>query len=311
MAMRTPISGILAPIVTTFDPSGEALDLVAFAANIHAHLAVGLAGIVVAGSTGEAPLLGEAERVALVEAAREAVPLDRWLLVGVGAESTRLTVERARAAAARGADAVLVVAPHYYAESSRPEVLLAHYTRVADESPIPVLLYNIAKYMHFALPPAVVHRLAEHPNVVGMKDSDGNLAAFGRYLEAQSPGFSVLTGSASTLKDSLAAGARGGILAVALFAPSVVRGLVDALAAGRAAEAAAAQARLLPLGREIVSTLGVPGVKAAMDAVGLTGGRVRSPLLPVDAATADRIAALVADLRPSRVQGAAAAGLSG
>jgi 4-hydroxy-2-oxoglutarate aldolase len=295
------LGGIIGPLATTFGPSGDALDLSAYTANIRAYLRAGLAGVLVAGSTGEAPLLSEDERAAIEEAAREVVPPDRWLLSGVGAESTRLTVDRARGAASRGVDAVLVVAPHYYPEVATPDALLRHYLQVADASPIPVLLYNIPKYVRFSLPPAVVHRLAEHPNVLGMKDSAGDPAMLVAYLEAQSSKFTVLTGHGGTLQAALAAGARGGILAIALIAPSRVLALVDAVGAGRTTESAEIQAQLLPLARDIVGALGPAGIKAALDAAGFVGGPVRSPLRPLDTAVRRRVDDLIAGCRLSAV----------
>jgi 4-hydroxy-2-oxoglutarate aldolase len=246
---------------------------------------------VVAGSTGEATLLSEIERATLFECARTVVPGDRWLIAGVGAESTKLTVERARAAAARGADAVLVVAPHYYPESITTNALLAHYTRIADESPIPVMLYSIPKYMHFALPASVVGQRhpSEHHRIRTVRDAAG-LAGF---LAAQSPTFAVLTGNGSTLHAAVTAGARGGILAVALIAPALCLSLFESARSGRDAEAASAQSLLIPLGRDLVAAFGVPGVKAALYVIGLTGGRVRSPLQPLRGADCQRVADLV------------------
>jgi len=293
MPKSTSVGGIIAPVITPFDPSGDALDLAGFSANLRAHLEAGLSGIVVAGSTGEATLLSEAERVTLLERARSIVPRDRWLIAGVGAESTWLTIERARRAGAIGVDALLVVAPHYYPQSGTPEALLSHYTRIADASPVPVMLYNIPQYMHYNLPAATVLQLASHPNIIGMKDSGADLAILSGFLRAQSPTFSVLTGNASILQSALAAGVRGGILAIAIFAPSLALALVEAVQAGRSAEAAAIQAQLVPLGRDIVGAFGPAGVKAAADAVGLRGGPPRSPLQPLDAQSAERIARLV------------------
>ncbi|HET9010533.1 MAG TPA: dihydrodipicolinate synthase family protein [Gemmatimonadaceae bacterium] len=177
------LDGILAPLVTPFDRAGE-LDEESFVANVRAHLAAGLHGVVVAGSTGEAALLDDAERARLVELARAAVPRDRTLLVGTGAESTRAVVARTRAAAERGADGVLVVAPHYYGAAVTSDALRDHYLRVADASPVPVLLYTIPKYMHFAIPAEVVGVLARHENIVGMKDSSGHAALLRGYLPA-------------------------------------------------------------------------------------------------------------------------------
>jgi 4-hydroxy-2-oxoglutarate aldolase len=286
------LSGILGPVVTTFDAAGE-LAADAFRANVRAHLERGLQGIVVAGSTGEAPLLDEDERDRLVEWARAEVPSDRWLVVGAGAESTRSTLRRARRAADRGADAVLVVAPHYFGPTamSRP-VLRAHFQRVADESPVPVVLYNIPKYVHFALEPELVAELAAHGNVVGIKDSSGDATLLGAYLTAQSPDFAVLTGNAAGLADALARGARGGILAAALFAPELALAVLT-----EGPDADDPQATLTAFGREIVAGMGVPGVKAALDEVGLYGGPPRPPLLPLDASQRARVRELTAPTR--------------
>ena len=144
--------GVFGPVVTNFDVRTGDVDRDAFGANVRAHLDAGMAGIVVTGSTGEAALLDERERMALVETARELVPSDRLLIVGTGAESTRMARRYASLAAERGADAVLVVAPHYYgAKAMNASALRAHYSAIADESRVPVLLYNIPKYMHFGM----------------------------------------------------------------------------------------------------------------------------------------------------------------
>lgn len=276
-----PLQGIFAPVITTFDSHSEELDLGAFTANAKAHLAAGLDGLVVTGSTGEAALLDAAERGQLIDAARAVVPSDKLLIVGTGAESTRTCLQQTRDAARRGADAVLVVAPHYYATAMTTDALRLHYRRIADESPVPVILYSIPKYMHFSIPPALVAELAQHENVIGIKDSSGQRDLLAGYLEAQSPTFSVITGNAPLFQHSMASGARGGILAVALFAAALSLDVQAAVKRGDDAAATAAQARLSPVGMKIVGELGVPGVKAAMDAVGLHGGPVRSPLLPL------------------------------
>ena len=162
------LNGIFAPLVTPFAANGD-IDTAAFAFNIRAHLDSGLSGVVIAGSTGEAALLDESERSSLVEVARDILPKNKTLIVGAGAESTRYANRLARNAAARGADAVLVVAPHYYSAAMTSDALLRHYRAVADASPIPVILYNIPKYMHFAIPPHVVTELARHPNIIGIR----------------------------------------------------------------------------------------------------------------------------------------------
>lgn len=275
------LRGILGPVVTPFDAKGE-LDDGAFAANLRSHLAAGLHGIVVTGSTGEAALLDEAERLRLVEVARREITRDRLLIVGTGGESTRGTIARNRAIAERGADAVLVVAPHYYAGAMTNDALREHYTRVADASPVPVLLYTIPKYMHFAVPPELVLELAQHGNIIGMKDSSGDATLFAGYMESRSDAFHVMTGSAGLLTEALRMGADGAILAAALFAPALSLEVHSAAADGDVARTNAAQAKLAPLGARIVGAMGVPGVKAALDLVGLCGGEPRLPLLPLD-----------------------------
>jgi dihydrodipicolinate synthase/N-acetylneuraminate lyase len=286
------LGGVLGPVTTPFDDAGEP-DREAFERNLRAHLAAGLDGVVVVGSTGEAVLLEEEERSRLLEWARSIVPTDRVLIAGIGGESTRVTARRARDAGARGADLVLVVAPHYYGSAMTRPALDAHFRRIADESPVPLLLYNIPKYTHFTLEPELVVSLAAHGNVRGIKDSSGDLALLGGYLEAQGDDFTVLTGSATTFAPALVQGARGGILAAALFAPALCRRVLDASLRYAREEATTEQRRLTPLGAEIVGRLGVAGVKAALDAIGLAGGSVRGPLVDLAAVERRRVAELL------------------
>jgi 4-hydroxy-2-oxoglutarate aldolase len=279
--MMKTLEGLFAPVVTTFRADDGELDLAAFASNVRGHLEAGLHGVLVTGSTGEAALLDAAERSALVDAARESTPADKWLLVGTGAESTRTCLAQTKDAARRGADAVLVVAPHYYANAMTEEALRLHYGRIADESPVPVILYSIPKYMHFSLPETLVAELAEHENVIGIKDSSGNKELLAGFMKAKSESFSVLVGNAQIFHHALMTGATGGILAAGMIAPALALEIYDAHRRGDMAAADAAQAKLHPIGARIVGELGVPGVKAALDRVGLSGGPLRLPLIPI------------------------------
>jgi len=272
------LGGLMVPAVSTFDGHGE-LDRASFQGNLAAHLAHGVDGVLVAGSSGESALLDDHDRQSLLGWAREIVPADRWLLAGIGSESTRLTISRAHDAKAAGATAVLVVSPHYFLRRMTEAALLAHFQAVADASPLPVMLYNIPAYAHVVLSPALVHTMAQHPNVIGMKDSAGNLPVLAQYLEAQSADFRVLTGSGGTLASALQMGAAGAILAIALFAGPQVRVLFDTARAGDADAAAALQARLVPLATDIGAALGPAGIKAAMTMAGLQGTVPRAPLL--------------------------------
>ena len=274
------ISGLLVPAVSTFTASGD-LAPAPFQSNIRAWLEQGVDGVLVAGSSGEAALLESDERRTLTALAREVVPKDKHLIVGVGSESTRLAIARARDAKAEGADAVLVVSPHYYLKRMTDAALVAHFKAVADASPLPLLLYNIPVFAHLVLSPAVVQELSMHENIIGMKDSAGNLPMLQQYLTVQGDSFRVLTGNAQTLVTALDLGVSGAILAIALYAGLPVRAAFDAARQGRTKEAAILQATLLTLAADIAAPMGPAGIKAAMDAVGLNGGPPRSPLLPV------------------------------
>jgi dihydrodipicolinate synthase/N-acetylneuraminate lyase len=286
------LRGVLGPVTTPFGRDGE-VDRPAFEENIRAHMRAGLNGIVTSGSTGEAALLDERERMSLVEWARPHVPGDRVLLCGIGAESTRTTLRYAKLAKERGADAGLTVAPHYFSSAMTPDALRTHYRRVADESPMPILLYNIPKYMHFRLSNELVSELASHENVIGIKDSSGDRDSLEGYLRAQGPTFSVLVGNGQFWRTALQMGARAGILAVALIAPALSIAVAEAVARRDGGAADEAQARLTPLAKVVVGDLGVAGVKAAMDYLGLRGGEPRSPLMPLSHSERERVRQLL------------------
>ncbi|MDH4351717.1 MAG: dihydrodipicolinate synthase family protein, partial [Gemmatimonadota bacterium] len=214
MTDRAPLGGVLVPVTTPFDPVTGDLAPVSLRDNARACLADGVQGVVATGSTGEASLLDEAEFRQLVEWLRDVVPPERTLVVGAGRESTRATLEACRVAGEFGADAVLVRAPAYYGGSLSPAALTDHFRRVADGSPVPVLVYNIPKYTHVALADRLLSALADHPNVVGVKDSSGDLKNFAAYAAA-TPGWAHFMGSGSHFYAALELGAAGGILAVA------------------------------------------------------------------------------------------------
>jgi 4-hydroxy-2-oxoglutarate aldolase len=286
------IGGVLVPVTTPFDPVTGDVAPVPLRATARALLAVGVHGIVATGSTGEAALLSEEEYRQVVEWLRGVVPDDRLFVVGAGRESTRATVAAARVAAEHGADAVLVRPPGYYGSSLAIPALIDHFRRVADGSPVPVLLYNIPKYTHVAVSEQVLAALVTHPNVIGAKDSSGDLRNFAAY-RAAAPDWIMLMGSGSAFYAALELGAAGGILAVANFATALALDVWDRFRAGDRARAGAAQERLTPVNKGTVGERGVPGVKAAMDLMGRSGGPVRPPLADLGTAERGRIAALL------------------
>jgi 4-hydroxy-2-oxoglutarate aldolase len=285
-------AGIFPPLTTPFDPATGDVAPVHFRQNIARVLAQGVDGVVVSGSTGESPLLDPDEQAHLVGLARETLSDGKWLIAGTGAESTRQTIALSKAAAAAGADAVLVRPPSYFSAGATLETLAIHFRAVADASPVPVLIYNIPKYTHLSLAPALLQQLASHERIIGVKDSSGdpkNLAAY----RGAVPQWSVLAGSASLLFTALELGCQGGVVGVACYAPSLCVQLVGEFEQGHRAAAGQLQERITPLDKEIVGKLGPAGVKAAMDAVGLYGGPVRPPLAPLSAADRERVSALV------------------
>jgi 4-hydroxy-2-oxoglutarate aldolase len=286
------VSGILAPVTTPFEQTTGEMALGPAVENARRLMADGLDGLVAAGSTGEAVLLDADEHRRLVAALRAVVPRDRCLLAGTGAESTRGAIALSRAAAAEGADAVLVRPPGYYGTAHSANSLVAHYRSIADASPVPVLVYNIPKYTHTAIAPDLLARLAGHANIIGVKDSSGdpkNLVAYRQMV----PAWSVLAGSGSLLLTGFESGCDGGIVGVACFAARLAVELQAAFRAGDRPRAAQLQARLTPLDKEIVGR-GPAGIKAAMDAAGMYGGPVRDPLAPLSAADRERIGRLLA-----------------
>jgi 4-hydroxy-2-oxoglutarate aldolase len=289
------LAGVLAPVTTPFDRATGEVASVQLRDNVKHLLQEGLDGVVVAGSTGESALLDPDEQRRMVAWVREVVPQQRWLVAGTGAESTRQAVALSRAAAAEGADAVLVRPPSYYAAAVSPASLLDYFRAVAEASPVPVLVYNIPKYTHLPVAAGLLQQLASHPNIVGVKDSSGDAKNLAAYRDAV-PRWSVFVGSGSLLYTGLELGCDGGVLAVACFAARLCAGILAAFRAGDRPQAGRLQERLVPLDKEIVAKLGPAGVKAAMDAVGggLYGGPVREPVAPVPAAERERVAKLVA-----------------
>lgn len=278
---RVQVSGVFLPVPTPFDPVEGECSPVRFRENLRRWLGYDVAGIVVAGSTGEAPLLEEAEIVRLVGWARELVDGERRLLVGTGAESTRAAIRRTRAAAGVGADAVLVRAPSYYRPLMAPAVLRAYYEAVADASPIPIVVYHVPQFVPIEMAPELVASLARHPNIIGIKESSGDVKAMGALLEAVPRGFSVLVGSGANLYSGLAIGAAGGIVGVGCLAPAEACEVYSRFTHGDEAAAGRRQEQIAPLHRKIVAGLGVPGIKFALDLLGYAGGLPRPPLRPL------------------------------
>jgi 4-hydroxy-2-oxoglutarate aldolase len=353
------LEGIFAAVTTCFYPDGRPYWR-KLEANMDRYSLTPMSGMVLLGSTGEAVMLSDEESREALRVARHATAPEKVLLAGVGRESVIETLRLADYAAELAYDAVLVRTPHYYRKQMRNREMLTYYQAVADRSPLPVLLYSVPSCTAYDLPIEVVAELAMHPNIVGMKDSSGNVeriaelvkvtrsakkrtvtvttvfaavtsrmlspktepaadggatfVAAGQLISgatalAEAPprpplktrtkevGFQLLCGSAQTLYPSLEAGATGGVLALATFAPQACCEVYTAWAEKDPVLAAEKQERIVKAGIEIAGKMGIPGVKYALDVNGYYGGRPRMPLLPLTGDEQRTVDELMADIR--------------
>lgn len=274
------LAGILAPVPTPFDDQ-DRVDIAQLKAAFARWVSTPLIGFVVLGTSGEAALMDEDESDRMIGAARGLVPPERAFIVGTGRESTQAAVRATKRAAQLGADAVLVRTPGFYKLQMTTEVFVRHYTAVADASPVPVLLYNFTAVTGVTLLPQAVVRLAEHPNIAGMKESGADIAHIADLVTGTPSTFSVLAGSSSTFYPALCVGAIGGILALATLIPDACVRLFQLTRDGRHEEARALQRQMTPIARLVGPSYGVAGLKAALKLTGCDVGAPRPPLVPV------------------------------
>ena len=247
-------------------------------------MTTGVHGLVVLGSTGEAPLLSEAESDQVIDTVRQHVPAGRLLIAGAGRESTKQTIAAANRAAGLGANAVLVRTPSFFKWQMTADAFLGHYTAVADASAVPVVLYNFTALTGVTLSVDTVARLAEHSNIVGVKESGPDIGFVSVLVDVTPQEFSVLVGSAPAFYAGLLSGAAGGVLALACIVPELCVELFNLVQSNQLAEARALQHELARLARLITRANGVAGLKAALSIVGYSAGEPRLPLRPVSEA---------------------------
>ena len=275
--MTIDISGIYPPIVTPFTAAGS-LDLDALAFDVERWDETGLSGYVVFGSNGESVHLDEEEKLEVLRTVAETTG-GKQVIAGTGLQSTEATIRLTAACAERGAHAALVITPSFYTLSRQQ--MVAHYTAVADASPVPIIIYNVPKFTGVNLPAETVVELAGHPNIAGIKDSSADVAQMSAVIAGSPPDFRVLTGSANVLYPACAVGARGAITALANIAPDLCVRLYELARDGEGDAARELQLRLLPANVAVTKTYGVPGLKRAMDMTGYRGGYPRPPLGPL------------------------------
>lgn len=289
------LKGIYPPIPTSFDDSGE-LALERMQENLIHLSKYSLAGFLILGSNGETVMLSQNEKIRVYEAARQVIPARMLMLAGTGGQSTRETIELTKAAEDSGADAALVLNPFYYKGLMTKDALVRHYHLVADQTDIPVIIYNMPANTGIDMTADTILAIAQHKNIIGLKDSGGNLAKMGEIVGKARPGFQVLAGSAGFLFPALAVGAVGGILALANIAPQQCIEIHQLFLDGKIEIARKLQNSLIELNAMVTREQGVPALKAAMDMLSIYGGPCREPILPVSEAVKKNIADLINDL---------------
>ncbi len=290
------LAGLYPPIPTPFDDQ-ERIAFAKLEANLQRWVSQPLAGVVMPGSNSEAAFLTEAERVEVWQVCAPILrAADKRFIAGTGAETTAETIALTQRAAELGAVASLVLPPYFYKSALTHDALVAHYQAVADASPIPILLYNVPAFtgVDFAL--ATFLALAEHPQIVGVKDSSSNIVKMAELL-AQRPDFQVFAGTGSALLPFLSIGAVGGIMGLANVAAHQLRDVMMAFEQNQRDLAQQRQLALTGLNSAVTARFGVAGLKYAMDQSGLYGGPTRRPLLPLGTAARAEIDRLLAAVR--------------
>ena len=287
------IKGVLPPMITPFSDTGE-VDFEGFVANIHKWNKDKLAGYLVIGSNSETAYLDEAEKLELVRLTAENADPGRHVMAGTGMESARNTIAFTNKCASLGAQSALVLTPSYYLGAMNSGAMIRFFTAVADASEIPILIYNVTKFTHVNIGVDAVAELSRHPNIVGMKDSNGDIAQLVTFLEVADPSFQVMPGTFSVWYSALALGLTGIISAMANCCPNPIAEVQELFDAGEWATALALYQRFFPVNAAVTGRYGVAGLKYSATQAGYTGGHVRNPLADSSATDQAELDAILA-----------------
>ncbi|MFZ3216773.1 MAG: dihydrodipicolinate synthase family protein [Candidatus Acidiferrales bacterium] len=289
------LHGVFAPLTTPFEPDGS-VALARVRENVARYNRTKLAGYVPNGSTSESVLLRWEEVYKVWEAVKESAAPDKLLIAGTGAESTAETIEHTNRAARLGYAVALVRTPSFYKPAMNEHTLAEHYLRIADAARIPIMVYSVPIFTHVTVEAPLIARVASHPNIVGLKDSSGDVAGVAAIVAAAPQSFQTLTGSASTLHEALEAGAVGAILGLADAFPDLCAEIYQAARAGDRAKARALAQKLIVPSKMLLVDYGIAGLKYALDRLGYYGGLPRPPLLPISAEGRLEIDSMLANL---------------
>lgn len=289
------LEGIYAPVPAPFKNDELAIDKLA--ENMDFWLDTKLSGFVVLGSNGEFVVLSPEEKRNFISAVCKLSKGKKPVIAGTGCESTKETIELTKYAAEVGAKAALVLSPNYYKRAMTDAINKTFYSDVADASPIPIIIYNMPGNSGINLSAKLVAELAQHPNIMGVKDSSGNIVQIAEIINSTTSDFAVFAGSASFLYPSLALGAKGGTLALANVLPNDCAEVHELVMAGKHNEAKNLQLKLLDINNAVTARWGVPGLKAALEILGLYGGEPRRPLLPLGQTERKELADILAKVK--------------
>ena len=286
------IHGIIPPMITPFKAKGE-VDCAAFVSNIEKWNKVKLAGYLVIGSNSETVYLSEKEKLELVKLTVEHAKKDRLVMAGTGMESARETIKLTNKCAKLGAGCALVLTPFYYGSSMDSKAMIRFFTEVADKSDIPILIYNVSKFTHVNIGADAVAELSRHKNIVGMKDSNGDVPQLATFLRVADPGFQVMTGTYGAWYPALAMGMTATISAMANCCPNEAAETQELYEAGKLKESFALYQRMFPVNAAVTGTYGIAGLKYACDYLGYSGGHVRNPLADCTETQREQLRAII------------------
>jgi len=277
---KKQIKGVIPPMITPFKKNGD-VDYDKHIRNMESWNKDKLAGYLVLGSNSETAYLNEAEKIKLIKLTVKHAKKGRLILAGTGVESARETIALTNKAADLGVDAALVLTPAYYHAKMNEEAQIHFFTEVADHTKIPVMIYNVTAFTHINVTVNTVKVLSKHPNILGMKDSTGNVPQLVAFSSVIDKGFNLMTGTLSAWYPALTLGVKAGIFAVANCTPNECSAIQTAFDKGDHDAARELYFRIFPVNNAVTATFGIAGLKYASDLLGYQGGHVRNPLLPL------------------------------
>lgn len=287
--MNRSLRGIFAPIVTVFN-NDESIDYGRIRENIEYYNTTSLNGYMPLGSNGEFQGLEDSESFHVLKTVYRASTREKVIVGGCGRESVAKTIQFIRSVADIGLDYAFILAPHYFSFSQSEEGLYAYFTRIADLSPIPIVIYNAPKFCNGILLSAeLISRLSSHQNIAGIKNSSTENSKV-YFMNRIRNDFCLLGGNINNLLNSLENGASGGVISTACFLPEQCCQLYQAYQRGLLDKAREISKWLQMISSQSAGPLSVPGVKACMELRGLHGGHVRLPLMDIPETEYNRIA---------------------